>query len=88
MEVFALMERQASVKINVSILRPRSTACRFESGCPQNGKTTLTAALSALAWMSSTAKELEHYQQVNLVSDQPGVALLQDTNLFCEDALC
>src|SRR5438045_2731026 len=42
-----------------------------------------SAALITLACLSSPAKDTNggHYVQVNLVSDQPGVALLQDTNL-------
>jgi uncharacterized protein (TIGR03118 family) len=53
----------------------------------------LLTAVLALAWTSSWAKQnghnegkgnngqATHYQQVNLVSDLPGVAQLQDTNL-------
>jgi len=43
------------------------------------------AVLIALACMPSSAQSRQdksnHYRQVNLVSDLPGVALLQDTNL-------
>jgi uncharacterized protein (TIGR03118 family) len=52
-----------------------------------NGQTSLkmAAALLALACVASPAKDgqsrTEHYSQVNLVSDLPGVAMLQDTNL-------
>jgi uncharacterized protein (TIGR03118 family) len=45
----------------------------------------LTAALLTLACMPASARDgrdrSDDYQQVNLVSDLPGVALLQDTNL-------
>src|SRR5262245_24284677 len=45
----------------------------------------LVSALAILVCVTSLAKEngsrTEHYVQVNLVSDLPGVALLQDTNL-------
>jgi uncharacterized protein (TIGR03118 family) len=45
----------------------------------------LTAALLTLACMPASARDgrdrADDYQQVNLVSDLPGVALLQDTNL-------
>jgi uncharacterized protein (TIGR03118 family) len=42
---------------------------------------SLGLSMSAALLVSvSHAKEI-HYQQVNLVSDQPGVAILQDTNL-------
>lgn len=45
----------------------------------------LAAALLALAYMPASAREWGDrdgdYQQTNLVSDLPGVALLQDTNL-------
>ena len=45
----------------------------------------VSAALPALISVSVCAKDApnktEHYIQINLVSDQPGVALLQDTNL-------
>ena len=38
-------------------------------------------ALVALGWLSVSASADSVYRQVNLVSDLPGVALLQDTNL-------
>src|SRR5438552_4254080 len=49
----------------------------------------VSAALLTLVWTNSLAKDDHHpgdnrftsYRQINLVSDQPGVALLQDTNL-------
>ena len=49
----------------------------------------ISAALLTMVWSHSFAKDDHHraddrfttYRQVNLVSDQPGVALLQDTNL-------
>src|SRR5438552_14446703 len=49
----------------------------------------VSAALLTLVWTNSLAKNDHHqgddrftsYRQVNLVSDLPGVALLQDTNL-------
>src|SRR5258706_4923375 len=45
----------------------------------------VSAALPALISVSVCAKDAanktEHYIQINLVSDRPGVALLQDTNL-------
>src|ERR1043165_5573704 len=43
--------------------------------------TTGTCALLALASISIQAAPASRFQQVNLVSDQPGVAILQDTNL-------
>src|SRR5437773_9252056 len=49
----------------------------------------VSAALLTMVWTNSFAKEdrrhgdhrFTGYRQINLVSDQPGVALLQDTNL-------
>src|SRR5438876_5980846 len=49
----------------------------------------ISAALLTMVWTNSFAKDDHHpgdnrftsYNQINLVSDQPGVALLQDTNL-------
>src|SRR5881628_157670 len=49
----------------------------------------ISAALLTMVWTNSFAKDDHHhgddrfttYRQINLVSDQPGVALLQDTNL-------
>jgi uncharacterized protein (TIGR03118 family) len=45
----------------------------------------VSAALFTLACVSSSAKDgqekANHYRQINLVSDLPGVAALQDTNL-------
>ena len=49
----------------------------------------ISAALLTMVWTNSFAKDDHHhdddrvttYRQTNLVSDQPGVALLQDTNL-------
>src|SRR5213075_216991 len=49
----------------------------------------VSAALLTMAWTNTFAKDARQhgddrftrYRQVNLVSDQPGVALLQDTNL-------
>src|SRR6266403_115964 len=38
-------------------------------------------ALLLIGSICCTAKAQSSYRQVNLVSDQPGVALLQDTNL-------
>jgi len=39
------------------------------------------AALLGVAWMPVQASPPDRFQQINLVSDLPGVALLQDTNL-------
>ena len=49
----------------------------------------VSAALLTMVWTNTFAKDAHHhdddrftgYRQINLVSDQPGVALLQDTNL-------
>ena len=49
----------------------------------------LVAALTTMVWTNTFAKDDRHhgndwftsYRQINLVSDQPGVALVQDTNL-------
>jgi len=49
----------------------------------------ISAALLTMVWTNSFAKDnkghgndkVTSYRQINLVSDQPGVALLQDTNL-------
>jgi len=49
----------------------------------------LSAALLTMVWTNSLAKDdrrhgdhrVTGYRQINLVSDQPGIALLQDTNL-------
>src|SRR5438876_9408064 len=49
----------------------------------------VSAALLTMVWTDSFAREDHHhdddrfttYRQINLVADQPGVALLQDTNL-------
>src|SRR5439155_12309067 len=41
----------------------------------------VSAVLSTLAWIASPARADDRYRQVNLVSDLPGHALLQDTNL-------
>lgn len=52
---------------------------------PRRGTLILAAALLALASLPAFAWDERgrdgHYQQVNLVSDLPGVAILQDTNL-------
>ncbi len=41
----------------------------------------LPTTLLALACLCSPARADDHYQQINLVSDLPGVAQIQDTNL-------
>src|SRR5207245_2976954 len=49
----------------------------------------VSAALLSMVWTNSFAKDnkghgndkVTSYRQINLVSDQPGVAMLQDTNL-------
>jgi uncharacterized protein (TIGR03118 family) len=41
----------------------------------------LIGAASCVYWPMRAAADHDHYQQLNLVSDLPGVAILQDTNL-------
>src|SRR5438876_1079834 len=48
---------------------------------PRSRTLLVSAGLLALAWTASPARADDQFQQVNLVSDLPGVAILQDTNL-------
>lgn len=62
-----------------------SNKTKFKATHPRRGSSLLIlAALITLASTSSHARDFDRsdsYQQTNLVSDLPGVALLQDTNL-------
>jgi uncharacterized protein (TIGR03118 family) len=63
----------------------RSREIRIVTSTSSRLELCLAAALLALAWLPASAGENKdrngRYQQVNLVSDLPGVALLQDPNL-------
>src|SRR6266699_402468 len=48
---------------------------------PRRQTLLISAAAFTLVLMSWSARGDDHYRQVNLVSDLPGVAILQDTNL-------
>src|SRR6266496_140148 len=73
-------QKEKSMRINVSKQTTRT-------GTPGYRRLSLlgSAALLTLAWLSAPAKDktdkADHYLQTNLVSDQPGVAIRQDTDL-------
>src|SRR5438477_1039299 len=63
----------------------REATTKVQTGKLAPGDRFLCTALLALvcsAWSANAKDDRDnHYRQTNLVSDQPGLALLQDTNL-------
>src|SRR5882724_4249462 len=74
---------------NIMLNEPNKRKAPSETPALHRLGLLVSAALLTMVWTNSFAKDDDHqgddrftsYRQINLVSDQPGVALLQDTNL-------